>query len=198
MKKLQKITLCAIVVFTLMAFASVNRSYNYSTPLVLQAKPATIIEVELLPETEVVIVRKGHKEFLEAIGHRESGNRYDIVNVYGYLGRYQFGSATLKGLGFKVTKDEFLNSPYIQEKAMQKLLLHNRKKLRKLIEEHEGTVVHGVYITESGVLAAAHLAGQGNVKKFFRKGEVFADGFGTELTSYMTLFNGYNLNLYEY
>ena len=111
MKKLQKIILCALVVFTLMAFASVNRSYKHTSPLVLEAKPAAIIEVELLPETEVEIVKKGHKEFLDAIGHRESGNRYDIVNSYGYLGRYQFGKATLKGLGFKVTKDEFLNSP---------------------------------------------------------------------------------------
>ena len=55
----------------------------------------------------------------------ESGNRYDIVNRYGYMGKYQFGKKTLKGLGIKVTQDEFLNSPYIQEKAMYALLKQN-------------------------------------------------------------------------
>jgi len=179
-----------------MAFASISRSYSITKPLTeLKTKPIEMVEVCLEPELELEIVVKGHNQFLEAIGHRESGNRYEIVNKYGYMGKYQFGASTLKGLGFKVTKDQFLNSPYIQEQAMQSLLLHNRKKLRKFIEEYDGKVVHGVLITESGVLAAAHLAGAGNVKKFFRKGKVFEDGFGTKMTSYMTLFNGYRLNL---
>ena len=78
---------------------------------------------------------------------------------------------------------------------MQKLLLHNQKKLRKFIEQYEGQVLHGVLITESGVLAAAHLAGAGNVRKFFKRGYEFKDGYGTKMTSYMRQFSGYNLNL---
>jgi len=130
----------------LMAFTTISRSFNKQTTLTLKAKPIeiTVPEVEI---PEVLIEIKGHDAFLDAIGHRESGNRYDIVNSYGYMGRYQFGNSTLKGLGFDVTRDEFINSPYIQEKAMQKLLLHNRKKLRKFIEEHEGKYLHGVFIT---------------------------------------------------
>ena len=80
------------------------------------------------------------------------------------MGKYQFGKSTLKGLGYKITRDEFLNNPQIQEEAMLKLLQHNKKKLKKYIEKYDNKVVHGVYITESGILAAAHLAGQGNVK----------------------------------
>lgn len=180
----------------LMAFTTISRSFNKQTTLALEAKPAEIIIPELLMEPiEIKIEVKGHDAFLQAIGHRESGNRYDIVNTYGYMGRYQFGKSTLKGLGFDVTADEFINSPYIQEKAMQKLLLHNKKKLDKFIDKYEGEVLHGVLITESGVLAAAHLAGAGNVKKFFRKGYEFKDGFGTKMTSYMTQFSGYSLNL---
>ena len=34
--------------------------------------------------------------------------RYDITNSWGYMGRYQFGKSTLKGLGFDVTRTEFL------------------------------------------------------------------------------------------
>lgn len=198
MRNLPKIVMSGLLLCLLMAFTTMTRSFERQTVLTLSAKPIAPIEIEL-PEMEVIEIEyKGHDEFLDAIGHRESGNRYDIVNTYGYMGRYQFGDATLKGLGFKVTQDEFLNSPYIQEKAMQKLLLHNRKKLRKFIEEYCGKELHGVYITESGVLAAAHLAGAGNVRKFFRKGYEFKDGFGTKMTSYMTQFSGYNLELNEY
>ena len=198
MRNLPKIVMSGLLLCLLMAFTTMTRSFERQTVLTLSAKPIAPIEIEL-PAMEVIEIEyKGPDEFLDAIGHRESGNRYDIVNTYGYMGRYQFGVSTLKGLGFKVTQDEFLNSPYIQEKAMQKLLLHNRKKLRKFIEEYCGKELHGVYITESGVLAAAHLAGAGNVRKFFRKGYEFKDGFGTKMTSYMTQFSGYNLELNEY
>jgi len=195
MNKFRTIILCAITMFTVMAFTTVKKRFAIVTPIELETKPAVILIADSFPAMEVEINLKGHSEFLDAIGHRESGNRYHIVNKYGYMGRYQFGKKTLKGLGFKVTKDEFLNSPHIQEKAMQKLLLYNQKRLRKLIEKHCGTVVHGVYITESGLLAAAHLGGAGSVKKWFRTGKVRKDGFGTKITSYMVQFNGYKINL---
>jgi len=196
MRNIPKIVLSGLVLCLLMAFTTISRSFNKQTTLTLEAKPIEIVTPEVIVP-EVIIEIKGHDAFLDAIGHRESGNRYDIVNTYGYMGRYQFGSSTLKGLGFKVTTDEFINSPYIQEKAMQKLLLHNKKKLNKYIQEYEGTVLHGVYITESGVLAAAHLAGAGNVRKFFKRGYEFKDGFGTKMTSYMESFSGYTLALNE-
>jgi len=150
--------------------------------------------IKIEPKVEEVVV-SDMDLFLEDLGHRESGNRYDIVNSFGYMGKYQFGKSTLKGLGFKVTQDEFLNNPELQEQAMQELLKHNKKKLRRFIKKYDGKVVHGVLITESGILAAAHLAGQGNVRKFFRNGYEFKDGFGTTMTSYMEMFGGYNLNV---
>lgn len=193
MRKFSIIVMCGIFLPVIMALTTFKRPKQVEI-LKIEAKPITIIEIK--PEFEITEVSyKGHEDFLEAIGHRESRNRYHIVNKYGYMGKYQFGKSTLKGLGFKVTQDEFLNSPYIQEKAMQELLLHNRKKLDKWICKYEGKELHGILITESGVLAAAHLAGAGNVRKFFRKGYEFKDGFGTKMTSYMIQFSGYNLDL---
>ena len=84
---------------------------------------------------------------------------------------------------------------YIQEKAMHTLLQRNNKSLNKLIIEHEGKIVHGVLVTQSGILAAAHLGGAGSVKKWFRTGKVRQDGFGTKITSYMEQFGGYKLNI---
>ena len=50
-------------------------------------------------------------------------------------------------------------------------------------------------MTESGLLAAAHLGGAGSVKKWFRTGKIRKDGNGVKITSYMKTFGGYNLNL---
>jgi len=157
-------------------------------------------ELELLKiEQERIRIEQYHKQelenFLNAIGHRESTNRYDVVNRWGYMGKYQFGRSTLKGLGFKVTKQEFLNNPQLQEEAMMALLLHNKEKLQKYIDVFDGQTVNGMLITESGILAAAHLGGQGSVKRYFKNGKVFRDGNGTKITSYMNKFSGYDIKL---
>lgn len=183
------VVLCVVMAFTTLNTAKMR---PFNQPIELPIKEVEMIPVEIKVEP-VTIEIKNHHAFLDAIGHKESRNNYKVVNTYGYMGRYQFGKATLKGLGFKVTKEEFLNNPELQELAMQSLLEHNKKKLKKYIEKYNGKVVHGVYVTESGILAAAHLAGPGNVKKFFRKGYEFRDGNGTKMTSYMEKFSNYKL-----
>jgi len=156
------------------------------------APTGNVIEVEIIePKTEI----KDQNKFLNDIGFRESGNRYDVVNQFGYMGKYQFGKSTLRTLKIKVTKDAFLNSPDLQEYAMIQNLNYNKNKLQKYIDQFEGQEINGILITESGILAAAHLAGAGSVRKFFRNGKEFKDGFGTSMTSYMTEFGGYKLNL---
>jgi hypothetical protein len=135
------------------------------------------------------------EKFLDAIGHRESTNRYDVVNPWGYMGKYQFGKRTLKGLGFEVTRKEFLSNPQLQEEAMMALLLHNKEKLQLYIDTFDGKTINGMLITESGILAAAHLGGQGSVKRYFKNGKVFRDGNGTKITSYMDKFSGYDIQL---
>ena len=194
-KKLDSITLVllfALTIFSLMAFTTYR---SYVVPVVeLKPLPIKIIPVEIVRES-FELVQPSHQQFLEAIGHRESSNNYSVVNEFGYMGKYQFGKATLKGLGINVTKEEFITNPKLQEKAMHMLLSHNRKKLKRYIKKYEGQIIHGVLITESGVLAAAHLAGQGNVRKFLKNGFVFEDGNGTKMTSYLKQFGGYILNL---
>jgi hypothetical protein len=72
-------------------------------------------------------------------------------------------------------------------------LKYNKKQLNQYIGEFQFTTYRGVYITESGILAAAHLGGAGSVKKFFQGGSIFKDGNGVPITSYMQEFSGYNL-----
>ena len=194
-KKLDSITLVllfALTIFSLMAFTTYR---SYVIPVVeIKPLPIKIIPVKIVRES-FELVQPSHQQFLEAIGHRESTNNYSVVNEFGYMGRYQFGRATLRGLGIDVTREEFINNHGLQERAMHMLLSHNRKKLKRYIKKYEGQIIHGVLITESGVLAAAHLAGQGNVRKFLKNGFVFKDGNGTKMTSYMKQFGGYRLNI---
>ena len=186
--------LATLALFSLMAFTT-YRAKVINPIIELPTKGIVTIPLESLTVDSIELVVSSHQAFLDAIGFRESGNRYGIVNRYGYMGKYQFGKRTLKGLGIKVTQDEFLNSPYIQEKAMYALLRQNKRSLRKYIEKYDGKYVHGVLVTESGLLAAAHLGGAGSVKKWFRTGKVRKDGNGVKITSYMEMFNGYDLKV---
>jgi len=193
MKNLFKISVLTLSVF-LLAFKTYRA--KIINPLIeLPVKGITIIETEPLVVPHIELKTNSHSEFLKAIGFKESGNRYDIVNRFGYMGKYQFGKRTLRGLGFKMSREEFLNSPETQEKAMYALLKQNKKSLRKYIEKYDGKIVHGVLVTESGLLAAAHLGGAGSVKKWFRTGKVRKDGNGVKITTYMERFSGYELYL---
>ena len=95
------------------------------------------IEIPTTTFDTVDINFKGHSDFLSAMGHQESRNRYHIVNRYGYMGKYQFGKSTLKTLRIKVSRKEFLKDTLLQEEAMLKLLLHNKKRLQKYINKYE-------------------------------------------------------------
>jgi hypothetical protein len=191
-KQILKVIISMIATISLVGFTT-----NYIIPKVqpvteLESRPIQPIEIKLEP---ISIEINETEMFLNAVGMRESSNRYDVVNGWGYMGKYQFGKRTLKNLGYDISKKEFLNSPHIQEMAMLDLLSHNKKILQSYINQYSGVIVDGTKITESGILAAAHLAGPGNVKRYFKKGKQFKDGNGTKLTSYLINFSGYKLNL---
>ena len=117
------------------------------------------------------------------------------MNSLGYLGKYQFGSETLKSIGIHDT-DKFLRSPKMQEKAFVALLAKNKSILKDVIKKYDGKVIDGILITESGILAAAHLGGAGSVRKYLRSNgrSGFKDGFGTSLRSYIKKFGGYDIS----
>lgn len=118
------------------------------------------------------------------------------MSSLGYLGKYQFGRTTLERFRiFNTTA--FLNNPELQEKAFLALCKVNKWILRKDIQRSVGKKIHGITITESGILAAAHLSGAGNVKKFLRSGGSFAfnDAFGTSIKDYMRKFGGYDVSV---
>ena len=134
--------------------------------------------------------------FKEAVGFKESRGDYSTVNQYGYLGKYQFGRGTLQMIGV-YNSDRFLNDTRLQEAAFTAYTARNKWILRRDIDRYVGRHIGGVKVTESGILAAAHLAGAGNVKRFLRSGGVegFSDANGTTIRYYLKKFSGYDTSM---
>ena len=139
-----------------------------------------------------------HRDFIgfkEALAFKESQGKYRAVNTLGYLGKYQFGKTTLER--FKIyDTTSFLGNPELQEKAFIAYCKVNKWILRKDIRRSVGKIINGVKITESGILAAAHLSGAGNVKKYLRSHgqHNLSDAYGSSIALYMKKFAGYDVS----
>lgn len=157
-----------------------------------------IVEVEEVEEESDS--RKDILRFLEAIALFESNNRYDVVNSYGFLGRYQFSPRTIKHLGYDVLNEDFLRNKRLQDEIMLAYMRENYVSLRPYIEEYNNTNYKGMYITTSSILAGAHFAGAMGMKRFLLNkldsiGTVDANGM--TLRKYMTKFSDYNVEMVE-
>ncbi|MCW5519665.1 peptidoglycan-binding protein LysM [Aureitalea sp. L0-47] len=141
---------------------------------------------------------KTYVGFKEALGFKESRNNYNTINEYGYMGKYQFGKGTLHMIGI-YNSQAFMNDAKMQEQAFNAYTSRNKWILRRDIDRYVGRYIDGVKVTESGILAAAHLAGAGNVKKYLRSGGAvqFSDAFGTSIRYYLKKFSGYDTSWVE-
>ena len=140
-----------------------------------------------------IMLDRSYTGFKEAIAFKESRGQYKVINKLGYLGKYQFGRSTLNLIGIYDTAS-FLKDPQLQEKAFLTNAKRNKWVLRRDIKRFVGQHINGTLITESGILAAAHLAGPGSVKRYLRSfGAIgFTDAFGTNISSYMSKFSSYD------
>jgi hypothetical protein len=177
--------------------------------------------------------------FLNALFASEGGGNLSIINKFGYVGKYQFGEDALMDLGYfnhdgqKHEKDGkffqdwdgtwtgkdgatslqvFRNSEAIQDKAGQAWVRRLCSMGRKYgAHAYIGQTIGGVLVTESGIIAAAHLKGYGTVTPkdgkyktpavmaFLKTGGAInaTDAFGTSVGKYMAKFAGYALGCCE-
>lgn len=201
------IVITSTIVLITMAFKSVettlitNDYYKVHTLLAYNVpqKEVTLNEIdEALKESDFSIETTAtFIDFKEKLAARESDGDYKAVNSYGYMGKYQFGKGTLKYIGLK-DKDakDFLSDPMLQEKAFVAYVKKNKWILRKEIKKYIGKTIGGILITESGIIAAAHLGGAGSVQDFLRSnGNVsFVDGYGTNIKFYLKAFANYDIS----
>lgn len=157
------------------------------------------------------------QDFLDALGKRESGGNYKAFNKFGYAGKYQMGEAALIDSGYYQKKghynndwqgvftgkdnvhsiNDFLNNPRAQENAQ--LAFKRRQWLYlKALNAHTycGKNINNFTITESGLLAGAHLKGARTVAEYLKSNgkQNPKDGFGTTVESYIKNFAGYDVS----
>ncbi|MEH2043233.1 hypothetical protein [Nostoc sp.] len=173
-------------------------------------------------------LKYSYKDFLLALCRREIGQENppnNIENRLGFIGKYQFGEALLKDLGYYDTpnpylggengvdknywrgtwkgknainsKQDFLNNKNnVQEKAIQEAfrykwrLIENQLNGRSM-KEFIGQRRENVVITTSGILATAHLCGEGGVIKLLLNNQVSQDENGTSILAYLREFGGF-------
>lgn len=158
---------------------------------------------------------KNYDAFLEAVGARESSGDYKIVNSIGFLGKYQMGEAALidsdyykkDGTAKNDWKDEwtgkdgvnskadFLDSPKAQENAIRTYMDVQWKYITNMgLDKAVGkTLSDGTTLTQSGMLAGAHLVGIGGLRDYIKSDgqTVPKDGNGTKISEYVKEFAGY-------
>jgi len=194
--------LAIIIIFTSFGTYSFKSKSAIKVPSQLQVTNTYISYVPSLIDCQnqegqdsPIFLGKSYVGFKEALAFKESQGKYEIVNSLGYLGKYQFGSSTLRLMGVS-NADYFLNDPVLQERIFELNVARNKWILRRDIKRFVGKRINGVIISESGMVAAAHLAGAGNVKKYLRSygQNDFSDAYGSNIEHYMKKFANYNIS----
>ncbi|BAZ08585.1 hypothetical protein NIES4071_03900 [Calothrix sp. NIES-4071] len=160
-------------------------------------------------------------------------NQYKVENSLGFMGKYQFGESLLIDLGYyKATtfygrgtnknywrgiwtgkngiysKEQFQNSPQVQEIAIREAFNLNWQRVNKKLAA-KGQLINNylgrqkiftdrgtsktITISLSGILAGAHLRGSGGVADLLLNNKVSYDQFGTSILRYMEEYGGYNV-----
>ena len=157
---------------------------------------------------------KTYEQLLLDLSKSESSRRYDIVNPYGYLGKYQMGEGALIDCGYYTqdgkinntfldsywtgkdgvkSKQDFLNNHQAQENAIRDymriqwgyILVHG-------LDRFIGRSRNGILITASGLLGGAHLGGHVRVNTFVKTGRDPQDRNHVHVSTYIKKFAGYD------
>ena len=191
---------------------------NENNTIVLQMKNIIKILQALILVLQKLLKQKKKEEendfekFALAIRKRESSNNYQIVNVYGYMGAYQFGMARLCDLGYTerkagtsgyaqsafewragYSKEYFISNPDFQDRVFKQHCQDLIARIKKSFSGYLGKQINGTEITLSGLVAGAHLGGIGGVSGYLGGIVDSHDQLGTSVSSYIKQFGGYNL-----
>ena len=185
------------IIFLLILFlgfvSSTKKSVHYKFPYKNLSTAKLLSNLE--GRSNILHLNRNFVGFKEALAFKESQGKYRAINTLGYLGKYQFGSTTLER--FKIYNTTlFLHDHELQEKVFIAYCRVNKWILRKDIKRSVGKIINGIKITESGILAAAHLSGADNVKKYLRTNgqRNCSDAYGSSINSYMKAFAGYDVS----
>ena len=130
--------------------------------------------------------------YTRVISHLESSHRYDVVNQYGYLGKYQISHKYLNNFGFTGTDKEFLGDKLSQELVMANYTYSNIRFIKKYnLTRFIGEEINGIEVSLFGMMASAHLVGIKSLTDYLNtNGKVITkDGNDTSIEKYMKVFS---------
>ena len=157
-------------------------------------------------------------DFYNDLGARESGGNYKAVNTIGYLGKYQMGEMAMVDAGYYKPKanrnynnkwdgeftgkdgvysvEDFLNNPIAQENAQKIFKQKQWGYIKDFATKYNKSMINGIEITPSGMLAATHLLGQAELYKYLNSNGKYIpkDGYGTSIEEYLQKFGGYDVS----
>lgn len=168
---------------------------------------------------EEPIEYKPYETYMDSIAQCESSNIKTKLNKSGYAGLFQIGEQALADLGiyqkkskkynndwkgtFKKNKyginslSDFLNSADKQKKVFEDLMKKNWSYIQSYgLDKYIGKTINGQKITESGLLAGAHLVGINGLKKYLEsEGQKdVKDGNGVSVSVYIERFAEYDMS----
>ena len=158
-------------------------------------------------------------DFYRALAQRESSGNPAVENSLGYLGLYQMGELAMidadwySEAGARTSRNDWTGQwltgarnnavsskqSYLGNARAQDIAVvryHDRVWTYIVglgLDEYEGRRINGILITRSGLLASSHLLGAGTLRDYLEANGQgsFADGFGTSIEEYLSLFANY-------
>lgn len=198
------ITLLAVIIVSSINLLDVDFGQASEFDLVddIKSEPACINNVDIIDANINNAKAKLQNDdinmqaYLTKLKFMESSNRHDVVNQIGAIGLYQLTPIAYCDLvqhcNLQYTQEQIKHSADIQEEVQQMYMKRQIQILKSLgCLDYIGTSAiydgNEYYITKSSLLAAAHLGGPTNVKKWLESGcqqDSFKDGNGTLLSTY--------------
>jgi hypothetical protein len=189
-----------IVIIAIILLSIASRVF---APLDLISKTITEYKIFMLSKSVEQL-----ELFLDSLGNAETHSPeiypwrgfktpYNVVNEKGAAGRWQLMPIARQDIGYNGSLKHFLNSEAVQRDCVIKLFRKNKFYMEQYIpnfRDYIGKTIHGVEITYSGMIAAAHLAGIGGLIQFLKYGYDATDGHES-VKSYMKKFGGYKIGL---
>lgn len=124
----------------------------------------------------------------------------NVINHFGYMGKYQFGTAALRTCGIHLTSYQFRRNPRLfpeelQDKAFILFCQNNRNDMKPYIKKYAGRRIKNIKITETSIVAASH-GGTGRVITFLKTNGRCdpKDGNGTPISYYLKKFEHIYVN----
>lgn len=143
------------------------------------------------------------RAYMAQTGYSESNGNYNVVNQFGYQGKYQLGSLALQDLGYikpgtpqtteamsnpnnwtgkggVYSSADFLNNAQVQESAM-----YDYTKKNYSVLQSKGIITSDSSTSDiAGYLSSSHLVGAGGTAKWVSTGQSVADANGTTAATY--------------